>query len=61
MLLGHIIGSALAVSPPLFPLFEQLGIYNDLCAIGKPARVSMFIKENFETILELDYVSSQEL
>ncbi|KAF9095907.1 hypothetical protein BGX29_008831 [Mortierella sp. GBA35] len=54
------LGSALSVSSPLMPIFEQLDLYDDLCAIGKPSRYSMFVRENKETILALDYIAGTE-
>ncbi|KAF9139862.1 hypothetical protein BG015_001878 [Linnemannia schmuckeri] len=54
------LGSALAVGPSMVPVFEQLGIDKEYIALGKRARYSMFIKENQEELLALDYSSMDE-
>lgn len=54
-------GSALAVGPSMVPVFEQMGIDKEYIALGKQARYSMFIKENQEKLLALDYSPMDEL
>ncbi|KAF8946742.1 hypothetical protein BGZ47_011486 [Haplosporangium gracile] len=54
------LGSALAVSSPLMQIFEQLSIYDDLRAIGKPSRLSQFVTEKKETLVELDFIVATE-
>ncbi|KAF8926827.1 hypothetical protein BGZ47_002497 [Haplosporangium gracile] len=54
------LGSALTVGPSMVPVFEQLGIDKEYIALGKRARYSMFIKENQEELLDLDYSPMDE-
>ncbi|KAF9539767.1 hypothetical protein EC957_005061 [Mortierella hygrophila] len=54
------LGSALAVGPSMVPVFEQMGIDKEYLALGKRARYSMFIKENQEKLLALDYCPMDE-
>lgn len=45
----------------MVPVFEQMGIDKEYLALGKRVRYSMFIKENQEKLLALDYSSAEEL
>ncbi|KAF9121355.1 hypothetical protein BGX30_002622 [Mortierella sp. GBA39] len=54
------LGSALAVGPSMVPVFEQMGIDKEYLALGTRARYSMFIKENQEKLLALDYSPMDE-
>ncbi|KAG0281667.1 hypothetical protein BGZ96_001055 [Linnemannia gamsii] len=54
------LGSALAVGPSMVPVFEQMGIDKEYIALGKRVRYSMFIKENQEKLLALDYSPMDE-
>ncbi|KAF9086013.1 hypothetical protein BGX23_009216 [Mortierella sp. AD031] len=54
------LGPALAVGPSMMPIFKQLGIEDEYIALGKRARYSMFIRENQETLLALDYSAMDE-
>ncbi|KAG0068114.1 hypothetical protein BGZ89_005235 [Linnemannia elongata] len=54
------LGSALAVGSSMVPVFEQMGIDKEYLALGKRVRYSMFIKENQEKLLALDYSSAEE-
>lgn len=55
-----LLGSALAVGSSMVPVFEQMGIDKEYLALGKRVRYSMFIKENQEKLLALDYSSAEE-
>lgn len=54
------LGSALAVGSSMVPVFEQMGIDKEYLTLGKRVRYSMFIKENQEKLLALDYSSAEE-
>ena len=45
----------------MVPVFEQMGIGKEYLALGKRVRYSMFVKENQEKLLALDYSPMDEL
>ncbi|KAF9537190.1 hypothetical protein EC957_008681 [Mortierella hygrophila] len=49
------LGSALAVGPTLLPVFQQIGIYNDIVAAGKYLTHTTGYKESLEVMKATDY------
>ncbi|KAF9902142.1 hypothetical protein EC991_005255 [Linnemannia zychae] len=58
------LGSAMSIGPTLLPLFEQMGIYDDIVAIGKPLTHIRDFKEtenSAEPVPPLDLTLAEEL
>ncbi|KAF9124987.1 hypothetical protein BGW39_007753 [Mortierella sp. 14UC] len=49
------LGSAMSVGPTLLPIYQQLGLYDDILAIGKYMGFTETFKENLEPYKPTDY------
>ncbi|KAF9902141.1 hypothetical protein EC991_005254 [Linnemannia zychae] len=54
------LGSAMVVGPTLLPVFEQLGIYDELLAIGKYLPQTLTYKESLQPMPPLDLTPVEE-
>ncbi|KAF9136053.1 hypothetical protein BGW39_008016 [Mortierella sp. 14UC] len=54
------LGSAMVVGPTLLPLFEQLGIYDELLSLGKHLTHTFGYKQNLEPMKPLDIRAMEE-
>ncbi|KAF8947876.1 hypothetical protein BGZ47_007544 [Haplosporangium gracile] len=54
------LGAALAVGPTLLPIFQQIGIYDDIVAAGKLLTHTRAYKESLEIIKATDYRPVEE-
>ncbi|KAF9907146.1 hypothetical protein EC991_011286 [Linnemannia zychae] len=54
------LGSAMSVGPTLLPIFQQIGIYDDILAIGKYLNFTESFKENLEPYKPADYRPIEE-
>ncbi|KAG0279881.1 hypothetical protein BGZ95_011984 [Linnemannia exigua] len=54
------LGSAMVVGSTLLPVFEQLGIYDELLTIGKHITHTHSFKESLDHLMDLDLRSAEE-
>jgi hypothetical protein len=51
----------MVVAGQLMPIIEQLGLFEQVAAVGKRLHSSLMVKENKETMLFMDFLPSEEL
>ncbi|KAG0271502.1 hypothetical protein BGZ95_000675 [Linnemannia exigua] len=54
------LGSAMSIGPTLLPIFQQIGVYDDILSIGKYLTHTETFKENLEPYKPQDYRAIEE-